>query len=306
MTKIARLAEGYYVNFDDHCLYSQENKRVAKISRKPLEVLEYLCEYPNCYKQIEDINLSLEEGCLSSEAIRSRIFKLRESHDVLRKVVTHDSSGYKYIGKKTERIEDPKLNGPMSINDVNVDFQQINISLDQEEVVAQFFLGHMYENGRGVPKNDASAFEWYQKAANQGEVVSQFRLGFMYDNGRGAPKNDTKAFEWVQRAAERGYAVAQCYLGHMYENGRGVQKNDSKAFEWFQKAADQGNALAQCNLGLMYVKGCGVPQDDDKAFEWFQKAADRGDAVAQCNLGWMYENGCGVPKNERKACGLDV
>ena len=109
MTRIAKLAKGYYVNFDDHCLYSKENKRVTKIGRKPLEVLEYFCEYPNCYKQIEDINQYLEEGCLSSGAIRTRIFNLRKSHDVLREVLTHDRSGYKYIGKKIEKIEDHEV-----------------------------------------------------------------------------------------------------------------------------------------------------------------------------------------------------
>lgn len=114
MTRTAKLAKGYYVNFDDHCLYSKEDKRVAKIGRKPLEVLEYFCEYPNCYKQIEDINQYLEEGCLSSEAIRSRIFKLRKSHDVLREVVTHDSSGYKYIGEKIEEIENHEVHSDYS------------------------------------------------------------------------------------------------------------------------------------------------------------------------------------------------
>lgn len=104
MTRIAKLSKGYYVNFDDHCLYSKENKKVAEISRKSLEVLEYFCEYPNCYKQINDINQYLEEGCLSSGAIRTRIFKLRKSHPIIREVVTHNSSGYKYVGKKIEEV----------------------------------------------------------------------------------------------------------------------------------------------------------------------------------------------------------
>lgn len=107
MTRIAKLSKGYYVNFDDYCLYSKENKKVAEISRKSLEVLEYFCEYPNCYKQINDINQHLEEGCLSPEAIRSRIYKLRESHPIIREVVTHNSSGYKYIGKKIEEVRTP-------------------------------------------------------------------------------------------------------------------------------------------------------------------------------------------------------
>lgn len=104
MTRIAKLSKGYYVNFDDHCLYSKDNKKVAEISKKPLEVLEYLCKHPNCYKQTEDINQYLEEGCLSSEAIRSRIYNLRETHYIIREVVTHNSSGYKYIGEKIEEV----------------------------------------------------------------------------------------------------------------------------------------------------------------------------------------------------------
>ena len=105
MTRIAKLLDGYYVNFDDHNLYSKDNIKIAKIGKKPLEVMEYLCEYPNCYKQVDDINQYLEQGCLSSEAIRSRIYKLRKCHPILRRVVTHDESGYKYIGKKIEEIE---------------------------------------------------------------------------------------------------------------------------------------------------------------------------------------------------------
>lgn len=105
MMRIAKLLKGYYVNFDDHCLYSKENKKVAEISRKSIEVLEYFCEYPNCYKQIDDINQHLEEGCLSSGAIRSRIFNLRESYSIMREVVTHNSSGYMYVGKKIEEVD---------------------------------------------------------------------------------------------------------------------------------------------------------------------------------------------------------
>ena len=43
----------------------------------------------------------------------------------------------------------------------------------------------MYANGRGVPKDDAKAVEWYQKAAVQGNAAAQSKLGFMYEAGRG-------------------------------------------------------------------------------------------------------------------------
>lgn len=105
MTRIAKLLKGYYVNFDDHGLYSAENKKIAEINKRPLEVLEYLSSYPNCYKQNEDINQYLDEGCLSSVTIRNYIFKLRAYDPILRKVVLHNSDGYKYIGGKIENID---------------------------------------------------------------------------------------------------------------------------------------------------------------------------------------------------------
>ena len=205
MTRIARLSKDYYVNFNDHCLYSEENKKVAEISKKLLEVLKYFCEYPNCYKQIDDIDQYLEEGCLSSEAIRSRIYKLRESHPIIREVLTHNSSGYKYIGRKIESVDDPNLNGKSVIDDDEVAFRDFQIATEQGDAMAQCFLGLMYVNGRGIPQNDDKAYEWFQKAAEQGNAMAQCNLGLMYGSGRGVPQDDIKAFEWYQKAAEQGF-----------------------------------------------------------------------------------------------------
>ena len=43
----------------------------------------------------------------------------------------------------------------------------------------------MYEAGRGVPQDDAEAARWYRLAAEQGSGAAQFNLGLMYVNGRG-------------------------------------------------------------------------------------------------------------------------
>ena len=39
---------------------------------------------------------------------------------------------------------------------------------------AQASLGHMYENGQGVPQDDAEAVEWFRKAAEQGVAGAQY------------------------------------------------------------------------------------------------------------------------------------
>jgi TPR repeat protein len=42
----------------------------------------------------------------------------------------------------------------------------------QGDAAARFYLGLMYDNGRGVPKDYAEAVRWYSKAAEQGETRS--------------------------------------------------------------------------------------------------------------------------------------
>ena len=97
----------------------------------------------------------------------------------------------------------------------------------------------------------------------------------MYDQGRGVPQDDAEAVAWYRRAAEQGNARAQYNLGGMYREGRGVPQDDAEAVAWYRRAAEQGHARAQYNLGGMYREGRGVPQDDVEAHMWLTIAASR-------------------------------
>ena len=54
---------------------------------------------------------------------------------------------------------------------------------------AQYKLGVMYHQGRGVPQGFTEAVKWFQKAAEQGLADAQYGLGFMYGNGQGVPRD---------------------------------------------------------------------------------------------------------------------
>ena len=115
-----------------------------------------------------------------------------------------------------------------------------------------------------------------RKAAELGCVVAQYKLGCMYDNGKGVPQDFYKAIEWYHKAANHGDMNAQYRLGYMYDNGQGVPQDSTKAFAWYLKAADQGQKSARYRLGCMYHTGQGVPQDYIKAVEWYLKASGPG------------------------------
>ena len=59
----------------------------------------------------------------------------------------------------------------------------------------------MYEDGAGVPKDDAQAFALLQKAADHGDPDSQARLGGMYGLGRGTARDYVRAHLWLTLAA---------------------------------------------------------------------------------------------------------
>jgi len=115
---------------------------------------------------------------------------------------------------------------------------------EQGDAVAQYFLGRMYDTGRGVPKDEKQAVAWFRKAAEQGDPDAQFSLALMYEDGQGVPKDEQQAAAWYRKAAEQGDADAQYFLGRMYENGQGVPKDEELAYFWWLLASAQGYQLA--------------------------------------------------------------
>ena len=166
---------------------------------------------------------------------------------------------------------------------------------EQGDPRAQFILGHMHNNGQGVPLDYAEAVKWYRLSAEQDNPLAQYRLGYMYSEGQGVPSDNAEAVKWYRLAAEQGNPYAQNSLGNMHYNGQGVPLDHAEAVRWYRLAAEQGNPYAQYNLGYMYSEGQGVPLDHAEAVKWYQLAADQGNPGAQYRLGYMHYNGQGVP-----------
>ncbi len=91
----------------------------------------------------------------------------------------------------------------------------------------------------------ATALKEYRPLAEQGDAVAQFALGTMYENGRGVLQNDAKAVRWYRQGAEQGFASAQNSLGKMYRRGRGVPQDDVLAHMWWSLAVARGHEPAR-------------------------------------------------------------
>lgn len=162
-------------------------------------------------------------------------------------------------------------------------------------------LGNMYEQGRGVPKDERQAAGWYRKSAEQGDYSAQLLLGRMYEEGRGVSKDERQAVGWYQKSAAQGSGLAMYDLGRMYFGGLGVVKDNQQAVFWYKKAADQGHPEGQLQLCASYIAGLGLPKNERLAVAWCRKAAEQAVIKAQLLLGLLYANGQGVTKDEQLA-----
>jgi TPR repeat protein len=90
-------------------------------------------------------------------------------------------------------------------------------------------------------QGNAKALKWYRLSAEQGDVSAQYDLGVMYEEGRGVPKDFKEAVKWSKLAADQGNALTQNNLSYMYYKGQGVPKDYVLAHMWWNIANSNGH-----------------------------------------------------------------
>jgi TPR repeat protein len=142
---------------------------------------------------------------------------------------------------------------------------------------AMLRIGNTYSRGQGVPKDEALALRYYQRAAELGSVVATDNVATYYAMGRGVPVDKVRAIAWYRRAAARGYLPAMNNLGVLYSASFQGKPDHCQALEWFKKSAEGGNATGMWHLGQAYQKGmCPQARNAKLARQWLQNAIDIG------------------------------
>jgi TPR repeat protein len=117
-----------------------------------------------------------------------------------------------------------------------------------------------FEDGlAAAEKGDyATALRLWRPLADQGEPNAQYNIGLMYDQGKGVPQDHVQAAAWYRKAGEQGHRVAQHNIGVMYANGQGVPQDSATAVAWYRKAGEQGLSSASTTSAacITKVKAC--------------------------------------------------
>jgi len=121
---------------------------------------------------------------------------------------------------------------------------------EQGDASAQFELGMMYYEGRGVPRDYEEAAIWFLKSAQRGYVGAGFLFGKICLEGKVQRNNPDPEYVkkeglfWLENDAKKGLVDAQLYLGKIYSEGDVVERDVAEAYKWYKMAAAQGNEEA--------------------------------------------------------------
>lgn len=101
---------------------------------------------------------------------------------------------------------------------------------DDHHPRALFWVGNMYQKGRGTAVNLERANEFYRRAALLGNTDAQNNLGLMYRYGTGVQLDREKAFAWFSIAASNGHRIATDNRDRLKYSLRDPQKDRAQAF----------------------------------------------------------------------------
>lgn len=171
--------------------------------------------------------------------------------------------------------------------------QNLEIASKRGDVIANWYLGHMYRLGRGVAPDMRQAYKYYSMvvAAFDPEEPDARRLKVMVDalvrvadihrSGNGGPKDPAEAYRMYNTAASFGHPAAHYALGVMSLEGDGVKANPEMALKWLMLAARKRYAPAEAELGRLYLAGSVVEADRVRALMWFMLAGQSADESEQ-------------------------
>jgi TPR repeat protein len=216
-----------------------------------------------------------------------------------------DTSGFFGYWPAAPKLEIPKIDIPFWTDDLKKarraykrgDYDRamkfFRRESDDGNMVADWYLGHMYRLGQGVDRDPAIAYSYYSRVSESfdPDEADHKRLRIVLDSQihmanyvrRGVPDAGIKAdpagaaHTFLRIASTYGHPAAQFALGEMNILGQGVKKNPQQGLKWLTASARKRHPEAAAYLGDLYWNGQYVKQDQTRALMWYILAMETTD-----------------------------
>ena len=157
----------------------------------------------------------------------------------------------------------------------------------QPDITAQYNLGSLYAQGKGIKQDFMEGAYWFRKAEQGGDeqagkLCQKCLMDFTYQNLEARTPSqlysETICFEkyvYPEKDAE----LEACRNLYALAGNKFNKKEYPAAAKLFRAAAEFGNdGYSQNYLGVLHNAGAGVEKNDLAALYWWDKAVDNGAA----------------------------
>lgn len=210
---------------------------------------------------------------------------------------TNNACGQYFVGKIYEEGLDVQIDLNKSLENYYLSAKQgysdallaLKRLADNENGVAQYYLGNIYKYGYGISIDSEKACQYYLRAISRENKLAYYEVAELYEKGNGVEQSYSKAFEYYNMLASENNAKALTALGRMHYYGLGIEKNYDKAIELFRIAEAQNYPEALVCLAIAYEEGNGVGKNEYEAIDLYIKAMDLGNVQAAEKVGRYVE-----------------
>ena len=133
-------------------------------------------------------------------------------------------------------------------------------SADQGSVPAMLELVRLHREVDAV-RDDEAALKWLSTAASHNSIEAQFQLGEILRDGRGIEKDPLLAHSWFEQAAGRGHVPAYFETAKLYfnapanpETGLWHEEDLAKAYMWLSATLQAGDDEQREQAEAMMLK----------------------------------------------------
>jgi TPR repeat protein len=180
-----------------------------------------------------------------------------------------------------------------SQNALIIKYQKFKRSAMDGDINSQYEIFYFVSSNKPkLNENFTEAFKFMIKAGEAGHTEAQFTIGHMYQKGYLLEKNNDVALGWLLEAAKKDHRKAQLLVGRNYSvraidatDEKEKNENEKLAIYWFEKSIADKSLIAIKHYGIYLFM---IDTFSSKADKLLSQAAESGDSEAMYWLGKMY------------------
>lgn len=223
---------GWYV-------YLQINSAKDKLGDQQVTLLQ---------QQVSDLQSNSEKQKKINNIILAELTVLRTGFKELPPTMENVSGVFRALNDEPQISSSNKEKIEVAVTALTKMIDEVKSSLEKSEVISQTFSTFLSATVAEDNNDFVAAVKLYKVAANEGDPNAQFRLGALYAQGKGVDKDIVEATSLYRLAALSGVPAAQVELATAYLQGLGVNQNSIQGAAWLEVVSDSAPLSIQTML----------------------------------------------------------